>query len=148
VTVPNVESSVRSRTLERPPVALERTNAAPVTPSPTQIERLAATNATSAKGSLIAALDRAAQGEMGDPAAHNATAVLIATTLAGLPAEVTPRTFRRGRRVQAIAARVHRSARLDREATRATTRTRVIADRVCPRVIAHPVARVSNAPGS
>lgn len=144
MTALNVESIVRRRTLERLLAAHERTIVAPVMPSPTQIERLVATTVTSAREARNAALDRAVPGEMGEPPARrHATAALLATALAGPPAKVPPRTSRRGHCVPVIDAQ-HPSARLDLGVTLATTRTRVIADRACPRATGRPVERVRN----
>jgi hypothetical protein len=143
-TAQNVDSIVPSPTPGRPSAAPGRTT---VTPSPTRIDRLAATSVTSARRARNAALVRAAPGETGEAGAHrHATGAPVATTLAGPPVRVTPRTSR-GHRDPVIDAQ-HRNARHDRAATRASTRTRVIGDRVCPRAIAHPVAAARNVPAS
>jgi hypothetical protein len=141
-----------SPTLDRNPMAERHRVHGPVVPaipSPTVIEHLAATTVTSAAPTPNADLDRAVPDVTGGrPVDHHVTAARPdATTRTGLPAKVTPRTFRHdlpGRTTGG--APITRHDR--REATRATTRRRVIAVRACRREIDRRSERVRNVPVS
>jgi hypothetical protein len=134
---------------DRRPGVRGRTSAARATPSPTAIERPAATTVTSAAPTTNADLDQAVPGVAAErPVEHHVTVARpLATTRTALPARVTPRTFRHdhhGRTIGAVPIARHDR----REVTRATTRRRVIAVRVCRRAIDRPAERVQNVPAS
>ena len=126
---------------------LERTTRAPEIRSPTGSVRLGAMTATT---EILAvpngAPDRVAPGETDGPPAdrRRATAtlrVVMTARVRRVRALTSKIRRRRARHARTIGARVHRSARVQRAPTGASTSTPVIGGRACRRAIVHRVER-------